>query len=153
MKQATYFVWALTWLLLVAPSCAFAQGVSLSETGLTFSGFTGGDAPAPQSFGVTSNGNQAVGYSVTVSGAPWLSVGPAKGLTPARIQVSVDQTALGPGSYSANLVVSSSGAPDLALPVAFTVTDSGAVLDVSPAFGRVEAVSKRLTEKGTSRRE
>jgi uncharacterized protein (TIGR03437 family) len=134
LKLVTSVICALQ----ITASCAFAQGLSLSETGLEFSAFAGGDAPAAQSFSATSAAAQALPYSVRIDGDSWISARPAKGLTPARIQVSVDQTGLSAGSYSANVVVSSQGGPDLVVPVTFTVDTSPAQLDVSPTFARFE---------------
>src|SRR5580704_17763410 len=125
--------------LQIAASCAFSQGLSVSETGLAFSAFAGGDAPAAQSFSVTTAAAGALPYSVRVDGDSWISARPVKGLTPARIQVSVDQTGIGAGSYSANVVVSSPGAPDLVVPVTLEVDTCPAQLDVSPTLGRFDA--------------
>jgi uncharacterized protein (TIGR03437 family) len=125
--------------LLITVSCEFAQGLSLSETGLAFSALAGGDAPAAQAFSVTTSAAQALPYAIRIDGDPWISARPLKGLTPARIQVSVDQTGLDAGLYTANVVVSSAGAPDLFVPVTLTVDTSPAQLDVSPTFARFEA--------------
>jgi uncharacterized protein (TIGR03437 family) len=132
------FFFALVWLGQIFSSRAFAQGLSLSATSLVFSAFAGGDAPASQSFGVTSTGDQALPYSLRVDGDSWISARPAEGLTPARIQVSVDQTGLGAGAYSAKVIVSSAGVQDSIVPVTFTVGASPAALDVSPTFARFE---------------
>src|SRR5436305_8668062 len=78
---------------------AFAFGqqantaISLSETKLSFSAPADGDAPSPQFIGATSTG-QSLPFSLRVDGGAWILARPAKGSTPARIQVSVDQTGL-----------------------------------------------------------
>src|SRR5262249_52184893 len=99
----------------------------------------GGDAPAAQSFSATSSTGQALPFSARADGGSWLSVQPASGSTPARIQVAVDQTGLQPGIYSANVVVSSPGITDLLVPVTLAVDTAPALLDVSPTFARLAA--------------
>ena len=135
--------------------CAFAQsgalGVVLSTNAVTFSGFTGGDIPAAQSLSVTSSSTQLQPYSVRLADTsppvcgwflhttPWLSVTPIKGMTPARLQVSVDTSCLAAGSFSNTIIVSSPGSPDQTVSVAVTVTDSPAILNVAPSSLRFEA--------------
>jgi uncharacterized protein (TIGR03437 family) len=64
--------------------------------------------------------------SSTSDGGSWLHVSGAVGVTPACLAVSVDATALPPGSYSGNIVVTG-GAQSVTVPVAVTVTTDGPV--------------------------
>src|SRR5215467_6625479 len=69
--------------LQIFASYAAAQSLSLSKTGLTFSAFQGGDAPAAQSFSATSSTGEPLAFSARANGGFWLSVQPAGGSTPA----------------------------------------------------------------------
>jgi uncharacterized protein (TIGR03437 family) len=116
-----------------------SQDPILSEKTLSFSAFDGGDAPPSAAFSITSSTDQALAYSVRVDGGSWLTARPAKGTTPARIQVSADQTDLGVGAYSANIVVSSPGSPDQVVTVTLAVAASPSALVVSPSLLQFEA--------------
>jgi uncharacterized protein (TIGR03437 family) len=76
-----------------------------------------------------------------VEGGSWITARLAAGSTPARIQVAVDQTGLSTGAYSARIVVSTPGNEDRSVPVTLAVNTSAAMLDVSPAFVRLQAAS------------
>lgn len=64
--------------------------------------------------------------SSTSDGRSWLQVNGAVGTTPACLKVSVDATALPPGSYSGNIVITG-GRQSVTVPVAVTVTTDGPV--------------------------
>ena len=117
---------------------AFAS-VVLSEEALIFSAFESGDAPSSQSFSISSS-DQSLPFSLRVNGASWISAGPINGSTPARIQVSIDQTGLKAGTYMASIVVSVSGIADEAVAVELTVTSGAPILASSPGFLRFQAL-------------
>jgi len=74
---------------------------------LTFSGRSAGPRTAPQSLNLSAS-ITGVPFSVEVQatgGGSWLSVTPATGAMPARIEVIADPSALAPGSYEATLTI------------------------------------------------
>ena len=127
----------------VALFCAAAQAQSLqlSQSSLKFSGYAGGDAAPPQSIIVTSTTQAPVRFTVSVGNSPWLSFKPPMAVTPARISVSVDPSALPAAGYQARIQISgpsdSASAP-LAVPVTFTVDERQPALDVVPNSLRLD---------------
>jgi uncharacterized protein (TIGR03437 family) len=98
-------------------------------TALTFSQLAGGSAPASQAVAVTSTPGP-VSFSVastTTSGGGWLSatIGTSgtSGTTPGTVQVSVNGSALAPGSYSGIVTITSSGSigSPISIPVVLNV--------------------------------
>lgn len=114
---------------------------------LAFSAGEGGDSPLGQSFTVNSTRQSPVQFTVKVDGgnpnipAPaWISFRPRTGITPARISVAVDSSALRAGKYSARvLVVSGDGSQTIGLPVTLTVDNGPPSLDVIPDYLRLTA--------------
>lgn len=79
---------------------------------LTFTQFQGGAAPAAQSLNVASSGT-LLSYTVEtslLSGSGWLSVNANSGITPSAIQVTVNGTQLGLGTYSGSVIIRATGA-------------------------------------------
>ena len=121
---------------------------SLLQTSLSkldFSAILGGAAPPAQAFRVLS-GQSGQAFRVLVDGgtagssAPaWIQVSPISGAAPGLVTVTVDQTNLPEGSYSARVRISVPDNPNVQ-PVDVTVT-----LTVKPATARLESSVPRLT--------
>jgi BACON domain-containing protein len=110
------------------------SGLVVSPASLAFSFQQGGAPPSPQTLSVTYR--RTVSFTVSTSGAAWLSVSPTSGSTPGSITVSVNPGNLAAGTYNASVLVSSR-AGSVTVPVALKVT-SATKLVVSPtslAFG------------------
>jgi uncharacterized protein (TIGR03437 family) len=91
---------------------------------LSFNYQTGDITPAAQLVTVSSSG-AAVNFNATVStssGGGWLSVNPTNGSTPAILNVSVDPSALAPGTYNGSISITGSGVSTQTVAVNFTVT-------------------------------
>jgi hypothetical protein len=119
-----------------------AASVLLSVSALNFSAASGGDASAPQSISVISTGDQPLPFTIQIDGGPgvpkpsWISVALLQGSTPARIPVAVDQTGLQPGTYSARILINTTGGSQSIVTVTLTVTNTPPQLDVSPGYLR-----------------
>jgi hypothetical protein len=89
---------------------------------------------------VASDGS-AVDFGVSVN-APWLGVDPAAGTTPAALGVSVDSTALAPGTHTATLTASpsSGGVRPVSIPVFLTVGATEHAILVSGSADRSSPV-------------
>jgi uncharacterized protein (TIGR03437 family) len=74
---------------------------------LSFTAPTGGPSPAPQSLTLASSGS-AISFTAATS-APWLSVTPASGSTPATLSVSVNAAGLAAGSYTSTVNITPAG--------------------------------------------
>jgi len=107
-------------------------GLAVSPTSLSFTYQTGAAQPAPQALTVTTGSTTP--FTVSTSGAAWLSVAPAAGTTPGTVNVSVNAAGLNPGSYNANITIAATGMANSpqTIPVALTVTSTG-LLSFSPA--------------------
>jgi uncharacterized protein (TIGR03437 family) len=92
-----------------------------------------GAAAMTQTVSVTSTNNSALAFSSTATtnpaGLTWLSVTPNAGSTPNNLQVTINPTNLGVGTYSGSIIVSSttSGIPPQTIPVTLNVVASTAV--------------------------
>ena len=69
---------------------------------LSFSFSIGGTAPASQTVSLLST-STPVPFSITLSGAAWLSVYPLSGTTPAVLNVAVNPSGLMPGTHSGTM--------------------------------------------------
>lgn len=85
------------------------QRISSSVSEVGFSYRVGGAPPAPQQISISSNGG-ALPIVVSTSGGSWLRAMSNSSVTPAIITLSADANGLGPGAYSANLLVTASSA-------------------------------------------
>ena len=92
-----------------------------------------GAAAMTQTVSVTSSNNSGLAFSATATtnpaGLTWLSVTPNSGSTPNNLQVTINPTNLGVGTYSGSIIVSStaSGIPAQTIPVTLNVVASTAV--------------------------
>jgi uncharacterized protein (TIGR03437 family) len=104
---------------------------------------------------VTSTG-ASMAFSVA-SSATWLSASPANGATPATLNVSVNQSGLGAGSYNGTLTITPATGTAVAVGVRLTVT-AAASLTANPALlaftyrsGEAVPGSQTLTVGSTGR--
>jgi uncharacterized protein (TIGR03437 family) len=111
-----------------------AESIQLSQTGLAFSGVTGGAQPPGQAFTVANSGAGTLNWSAqasTLSGGSWLLLSAgggtsASGQAGIPVVVSVDPTGLSPGQYYGSVNVTATGATNSPQTVSV-------VLTVSPA--------------------
>ncbi|MCW5963601.1 MAG: hypothetical protein KIT83_06155 [Bryobacterales bacterium] len=97
--------------------------LTLSQSQLTMNGSSNSEVPTQSTVGV-STGSASLTYSVGGSIPTWLVVSNASGSTPGSLGISASPTNLNPGTYSATILVSSSGTSNgqASLQVTFTVT-------------------------------
>jgi hypothetical protein len=81
--------------------------MSVDPTSLSWTVSEGELSPAGQSFMVRESGGDAMAYSATTS-APWLILENASGTTPHSVGVSINISAVDPGTYDGTVVVTSS---------------------------------------------
>jgi hypothetical protein len=123
--------------LTVTPSAPVPPPVGnllVSPTSLSFSGVQGGPSPALQRLSIQSDG-AALDWSA-YEGVPWLSIAPTAGTTPGLASVTVNLAGLTAGTYTTQILVSSSDSSDITIPVTLTVGPPGTGtpnLAVSPA--------------------
>ncbi|HTM47118.1 MAG TPA: putative Ig domain-containing protein [Bryobacteraceae bacterium] len=117
-----------------------------SAGSLVFSAWESGDSPIAQSLLVSTSDGSAARFSVRVEGAAagsaapaWVVVQPLSGVTPARLSVSMDSSALGAADYSARVVITGAGGQATTVPVAFTVSQQTQALEVTPRYLRLTA--------------
>ena len=82
--------------------------LSLSVSSASFNYRTGDPNPAAQSVQLTSNG-APLSFTLSVSNAPWLTVTPTSGTTPATVNLTVNPANLAVGDYSATVTINSGG--------------------------------------------
>jgi hypothetical protein len=97
--------------VLVTASSVTSNPLTASPGSLTFSGTLQGANPAPQSVQIGNTTSGALAWTA-VSTAPWLSVSPASGVTPATLQVSTNTSQLAGGTYTGSIRVTSLSAPN-----------------------------------------
>jgi uncharacterized protein (TIGR03437 family) len=99
-----------------------------NASALTFAAATGGALPAAQDVVISSTGAALTitTAAATTSGGSWLSATPGAGLTPVTVNVAVNSTGLPVGTYTGQVLVSSTGVSNspLAIPVTLTVNAS-----------------------------
>jgi uncharacterized protein (TIGR03437 family) len=111
--------------------------VTASPTTLNFAYVTGGPVPSPSlssAFILASSGS-AVSATVSVTGAPWLTVTPAGNISLVglfnTIAVTVNPTGLAPKVYSANVTISAPAATNKTTTVVVTLTVNAALPTVT----------------------
>src|SRR5262249_46482657 len=81
----------------------------VSPLSVDFAGAVNGDSPAPQVIGISALGADPTSFTIAIDGAgiaaapAWLKVSLLKGVTPARVVVSVDQGNMPEGKYNARI--------------------------------------------------
>jgi len=113
--------------------------------GLRFGVIAGAAAPATQTVALSAQTPTTQTFTVSVSGATWLSVSPSTGSTPATLTFSVSPGGLGAGDYSATANITSvSGAAAVTIPVSFSVLAPGSEPKL-PNGGAVDAADNQST--------
>ena len=118
----------------VAASAVFNLTVLPSETGtlevlpaqISFASESGQGAPAAQTVQITNSFGAAEQWTA-VSSAPWLSVGPSSGATPASVTITVNPAGLAPGAYS-GAVTFTTPSGQVTLFVVYQVNDKPALI-------------------------
>ncbi len=114
--------------------------LQISPTKLNFSGIEKDVNPLTQTLTITSNIATSLAWSATKDAA-WLTLSSSTGTTPNKIEVSVDTTGLGAGTYSAKITLLS-GSEQQIIPV--TLTISKPILQLDPpalTFALIEGSS------------
>jgi hypothetical protein len=124
---------ALQTVLVTSPH-ANTSSISISTSSLSFSANYGGGNPAPQTIQISGSGGGSLGWTASTV-VPWLSVSPVSGVTPASLQVSVNSSSLGAGTYSGAVTVTSLGSvPNTrVITVELTVVTQPPVIVLSPS--------------------
>ena len=100
------------------------QNLTSTIPSISFLAPFGGDAPPPQTVIISSQGNAATFTASVAPGAPWLSVTPTSGTTPATLRVGVNTAGLNAGSYTGSIIITpaaASGITPLIIPVTLIV--------------------------------
>jgi len=121
-------------LRLVSPAAATAQPLTLtaSPTALSFTWQSGGALPAAQKLSIrASSGTPSYSTAITGSNTLWLTVTPESGKTPANLSVTVNPTGLSVGTYGATIVVTTSPAAAVSVPVTLVVSQPLPALQLS----------------------
>ncbi len=103
----------------------------------------GGSAPSPQSATITSISDTQLPWTAA-SSAPWLTVTPGSGTTPAQITLSVAGAALAPGQYGAAVTVADTAGDQQTILVTFTVTGVSTLVARPSALSFVAVVGSDL---------
>jgi uncharacterized protein (TIGR03437 family) len=110
---------------------------------LTFTANLGGDAPPPQSIPITAASGVLVSYTTGVDGGSgtipqpsWINVTPGAGPAPAAVIVTVNQSGLQTGKYSATIHITVPGnvsQKSIDIPVTFNVVAAATQIVALPA--------------------
>jgi len=109
------------------PPPASTPTLSLSPRSFTFSAVQGGSNPATQSLSINNSGGGTLDWSAS-DDAPWLSLSPTSGTNAGAVTLSVDISALAPGSYSGVVTVTGGNASNSPQTATVSLT-----VDPSPA--------------------
>jgi hypothetical protein len=118
--------------ILVTSNASNSGAFALSSTSLSYAANYQGANPAPQTVQLTSTGGTLAWTAAST--ASWLSVSPTNGVSPASLQVSVNSSTLGGGTFTGSIRVVSLGAATTTqtINVTLTVTTPPPSLVVSP---------------------
>jgi uncharacterized protein (TIGR03437 family) len=110
------------------------QTLKVSPAALTFAYTLGAAAlPAAQTLAVGVQSGSAASFTVTVSGASWLSVTPESTKTAATLKATVNPTSLAVGAYTGTITLTPAGGTALNVPVTLQVKAQPSSLTVTPA--------------------
>ena len=115
-----------------------ALGLTASPSSISSTYTTGGPAPAAVPISISSNdpSNPSQSFTVAVANASasFLTLSAASGTTPGTVN-AIFSTAVGPGTYTAVVQVSSGTGAPLDIPVTYTVSSpgGGGTIQVSPS--------------------
>ncbi len=89
----------------------------------------GSTTAIPQTISVTSTDNSSQNFTATATTSPagltWLSVTPNSGVTPTNLQVTINPTGLGIGTYSGTISIQGTGSvPAQTVPVTLTIASA-----------------------------
>ncbi len=86
-------------------------------------GLSAGAAASQQTINVSAGSSTFfTTLASTTGGGTWLQVSPSNGSTPAPVTVTATPGALGPGSYTGNVLITLGGAQQINVPVTMTLT-------------------------------
>lgn len=102
----------------------------LSSTNLVFNAVVGSNPP-PQTLTVTAGGAN-VAWTAT-SSASWLVAAPSTTLTPGKLTVSANSSAMAQGSYTATISLSAPGAVNSPITINVTLAIKTGVMSVAPS--------------------
>ena len=109
--------------------------LSLSQTQLNFSYQSGANLPPPQIVTVTSTGS-GLNYAASItSGGNWLNVSNGVGATPGSVQISVNPSALGSGTYTGTIQFTAASSPAINLPVTLSIVGTNSLTVGGTRFG------------------
>ncbi|MFZ2198766.1 MAG: choice-of-anchor D domain-containing protein, partial [Thermodesulfovibrionales bacterium] len=94
--------------------------ISVSPSSFAFIGAEGGLNPVARIMGITNGGAGTLDWSVG-SSASWLVPAPTSGTGAGSVTLSVDTTGLTPGTYSANVTITATGALNSPMTVPVTL--------------------------------
>jgi uncharacterized protein (TIGR03437 family) len=136
-----------------------AQTLKVTPAALSFTYTLGATVlPAAQTLAVSVQSGNPVNFTVSVSGASWLTVTPGGAKTNATVKASANPTSLAVGSYSGTVVLTPATGTALNMPVTLQVKAPPSTLTVTPATvtvsytrggGAVAPVALSLTGNGT----
>jgi uncharacterized protein (TIGR03437 family) len=104
--------------------------LTVSPQALTFNYTTGSASPAAQAISITNTGGGTGSWTAAASDA-WVVLSPASGIAPGTLNVSVNPANLAVGPYSANLLISPTGAVGIPITVLVTLQVQAPTLQVS----------------------
>ena len=131
------------------------SNIQASPASLFFAGPDTAEPPPPQLLEIRNTGGGTVSYDLRVSAGAeqWLFVTPAAGSVagaPFIHTVSIDTSSLTPGSYTANLILSSESlATDVLIPVSLRIQDPGILFTQPATLDFVAIQGMPLREKRT----
>ncbi len=102
---------------------AAAPTLTVTPASLQFTSVNGA-SPDPQSIQIDNTGGGTLAWTATASDA-WLKLSSASGTAPGTVSVSIDPSALSPGTYNGSIQVSASGATGSPASVAVALTVQG----------------------------
>ena len=100
-----------------------ASALAWNPSSISFTVAQGGTTPA-QTVNLTTNNGTAASFTVSEN-APWLTVSPTTGTTPATVTFTVNATGLAPNTYTTTVTASASGYVAAGLTVTLTVGNQG----------------------------
>ena len=138
---------------------AAAPTIAATPASLNFAYITGAPNPSPSliSAFVLSSSGAALPATLSVTGAPWLTVTPTGNVSLIgllnTITVTVNPAGLAPKTYTANITIAAPGATDKALTVAVSLTVNAAPPTITGTWpnGLIQGSSaSEITIEGTS---
>jgi adhesin/invasin len=111
-------------LAIIQPS---SGSLRIDQTTMRFDQSFGGPPPDAQEASINSVTNSSLSWTAT-STAPWLTVSPLAGVTPAAIVVSANGAGLAPGVYGGLVTVSEPNGDQQSTLVTFTISDTAELL-------------------------